>query len=376
VLQADVLAAQAALAALEATLAAEEFDVNGRLATPEGRRTAELATFAQRQDALATARRNLLAAEAAPPTPGKRGAAAPNLAALRAAVAKADADLLAPPSVEFVRRPQAVYPTTSTGRRSALARWITDRSNPLAARVAVNHVWARHFGQPLVPTVFDFGRNGQPPTHPALVDWLAAEFVDRGWSLKALHRLLVTSRAYRADTRPDATAAALDPDNRYYWRFAPRRLEAEAVRDGLLAAAGRLDRTMGGPDLDHATGLTTFRRSLYYRHASEKQMTFLVAFDAANVNECYRRHASIVPQQALALANSSLTQECAATLAARLAAATDDEFVRRAFASVLSRPPTAEEVADCAAFLAEPGEGRREGLVRVLFNHHEFVTIR
>ncbi|MFO0809179.1 MAG: DUF1549 and DUF1553 domain-containing protein [Gemmataceae bacterium] len=375
VAQADVLAAQASLAALEATLQAEEFEIGGRLATQEGKRAAELATFSQRQDALATARRNLLAAEAAPPTSSKRGAAAPNLIALRAAVAKAESDLLLPPSAEFVRRPQSVYPTISTGRRLALARWITDRDNPLAARVAVNHIWARHFGQPLVSTMFDFGRNGQPPTHPALLDWLAAEFVEGGWSMKRLHRLLVTSRAYQLDSRPDPASAALDPDNRWYWRMTPRRLEAEAVRDSVLAIAGRIDPTMGGPDLDHATGLTTFRRSLYYRHANEKQMTFLSAFDAANVNECYRRHASIVPQQALALANSSLVHESATALANRLTTIDDAEFVRQAFQHVLTRSPHTDEARDCEAYLRQPGNSR-DGLVRVLFKHHEFVTIR
>ena len=114
------------------------------------------------------------------------------------------------------------FPTTSSGRRSALARWLTDRQNPLTARVAVNHIWMRHFGKPLVPTVFDFGRKGSPPTHPALLDYLAVELMDNNWSMKHLHRLMVTSNAYRMSS---SSAGASDVDlrddteNRYYWRM-------------------------------------------------------------------------------------------------------------------------------------------------------------
>jgi hypothetical protein len=264
----------------------------------------------------------------------------------------------------------------------ALAHWITDRQNPLAARVAVNHIWARHFGKPLVPTAFDFGRNGQPPTHPALLDWLAAEFMDRGWSMKHLHRLIVTSHTYRQDSRPDPAAAAADPDDRYLWRMEPRRLEAEAVRDGALAIAGRLDFAVGGPELDHQQGLTTFRRSVYYRHANEKQMPFLTIFDAANVNECYQRSASIVPQQALALANSSLTQDAARRLAERLTAevgpSADEAFVDAAYRHILGRSATVDELRECVAFLAGRADRARgrTSVVHVLFNHNDFVTIR
>src|SRR5262249_15159488 len=154
-------------------------------------------------------------------------------------------------------------PATSTGRRLALARWIADRNNPLTARVAVNHVWMRHFGRPLVPTVANFGLNGQTPTHPELLDWLAVEFAEGGWSMKKPHRLIVTSDAYRLSSRSDGPAAKADPDNRYLWRANPRRMEGEAVRDSLLAVAGQLDLTMGGPILDEKLGLTSRRRSVY-----------------------------------------------------------------------------------------------------------------
>src|SRR5262249_9692309 len=148
-----------------------------------------------------------------------------------------------------------------------------------------NHVWLRHFGTPLVSTTFDFGHNGRKPVHPELMDWLAAEFMKEGWSLKKLHRVIVTSAAYRRDSAPDSDGLAKDPENTLLWRMNVRRMESEAVRDGVLYVSGALDPTFGGPELDQAGALTTFRRSLYYRHAPEKQSEFLRLFDAANMNE-------------------------------------------------------------------------------------------
>lgn len=279
------------------------------------------------------------------------------------------------------------YPPTSSGRRLALARWITDPANPLTARVAVNHIWLRHFGEPLVGSVFDFGHNGQKPTHPELLDWLAVEFQRHGWSMKWLHRQLVTSDAYqRHSSLAGAPAANLerDPDNRWYWRMTPQRLEAEVIRDNVLATAGQLDRRMGGEELAADKGLTTNRRSLYYRHAPEKSMEFLSIFDSASPGECYRRNKSIVPQQALALVNSELSLTQAKTLAADIASRTGEdptEFVRHAFVSVLGREPTSEELATSREFLqsaADPSklERLRGQLVHVLMNHNDFVTSR
>ena len=151
-----------------------------------------------------------------------------------------------------------VYPDSSTGRRSALARWITHPDNPLTARMAINQIWMHHFDTPLVPSVFDFGRNGKPPTNPALLDWLAVELRSQGWKMKPIHRLIVTSAAYRMESAgggPDDPNLARDPANLYYWRMNPRRMEAEAVRDNVLHVAGSLDRTIGGPDLDPELGL-------------------------------------------------------------------------------------------------------------------------
>jgi hypothetical protein len=222
--------------------------------------------------------------------------------------------------------------------------------------------------------------------------------------MKRLHRLVVTSATYRMDSAdgPDGQRnRSVDPDNRYLWHAPVRRMEAELVRDSVLHVAGKLDLTLGGPELDESSGLTTSRRSLYYRHAHEKQMTFLQLFDAASPNECYRRQHSVVPQQALALANSALALTEARVLAARLR--DDPDFVGAAFEATLSRHPTDTERTTCDAFLkdqsarltdyarlsafssgekpavppsTDPAQRARENLVHVLINHNDFVTIR
>jgi hypothetical protein len=372
--------AEARRTALAAELVVERLQEEGADATAA---LAE-ALAAQKARALAVARRDrLLAARAS----------REKLDAAEKAVAAAEAP------AAYVPRALPTYPAQSSGRRLALARWIASSQNPLTARVAVNHVWRRRFGAALVPTVFEFGAKGRPPSHPQLLDWLACELVEGGWSLKRLHRLLVTSAVYRTASTPEEAALAADPDNRLYWRTAPRRMEAELVRDGLLFVAGSLDPARGGPDLDAALGLTVPRRSLYFRHANEKQMEFLMIFDAAAPTECYERAETTVPHQALALFNSSLALDQSRKLARALPG---DDFVGAAFERVLGRAPTAAERAECDRFLSEqaarlsnpraltafPGEAggvppsddpamrAREDLVLVLFNHDEFVTIR
>jgi hypothetical protein len=345
---------------------------------------------------------DVLAAERTPPA--KKDEAEKKLAELRKKLAEAKEKAKQPVTDYTTLTP--VYPKTSTGRRLALAKWITDRQNPLAARVAINHLWMRHFGDGLVPTVFDFGLNGKPPTNPALLDWLAVELMDSHWRMKSIHRLIVTSATYRmqsGDAGPSDANRSIDPDNRYLWRAPVRRMEAEAVRDALFYVAGKLDLTTGGPELDHDKGLTVPRRSVYFRHAHEKQMTFLRLFDAASPTECYRRQPSVMPQQALALANSSLSWAEARTLAGELAKSSGDSFVTAAFEQVLCRPPTDEERGTCETFLKDqatrlsepaklsafaagdnasvppspdPRQRARESLIHVLLNHNDFVTIR
>jgi hypothetical protein len=307
-----------------------------------------------------------------------------------------------------------VFPTTSTGRRMALAKWIAADQNPLTARVAVNHIWLRHFGSPLVPSVFDFGMNGKEPTNQPLLDWLAVELTESGWRMKHVHKLIVTSKTYQLQSSAGhefAENQKLDPENKYYWRANPRRMEAEVVRDSTLAVAGSLDLKRGGPDLDPAQGFTLPRRSLYFRNSKEKKMTFLAVFDSPNVVECYRRSESIAPQQALALANSPLTLAQSRTLAGKLLEAPEVKssgalttaFINSAFERILCRPPKSEELQACLDFLADQqqqfadlkqftsfnsnaaaavapsqdaAQRARENLVHVLLNHNDFVTIR
>lgn len=318
------------------------------------------------------------------------------------ALAKAEAQAKADPTTGYKPRPKDDYPAVTTGRRLAFARWLTDRDNPLTARVAMNHLWLRHFGRGIVATPENFGTNGARPTHSALLDWLAAEFMESGWKMKAMHRMIVTSSSYRMASTPDDANAKVDQDNVYLWRMPARRMEAELVRDNLLYVSGSLDLTRGGPEIDHAQGLTSKRRSVYLRSAAEKEVEFLKIFDGPSVNECYQRHPTVMPQQSLALANSELTHTQGKSLAKRLGEETgaDDEgFIRSAFARVLARAPSAEELTACLAFLSrEPAarsgasvlvaatnasrstaadtERSRENLISVLFNHHDFVTIR
>ena len=309
------------------------------------------------------------------------------------------------------------YPRTSTGRRLALARWITQRENPLTARVAVNYVWMQHFGKPLAPNVFDFGLRSPKPIHSELLDWLAIELMEHQWSLKHLHRLIATSRTYQlassaADRSLVEANERADAGNQLLWRANVRRLEAEVIRDSLIHVAGNLDRTTGGPDIDFKLGETVFRRSVYFRHAYEKQMTMLTLFDSAAPTECYRRSPSIIPQQALALANSPLSFDQSRRLAGKLAKSggasggdgnDDSKFVRLAFETLLSRECTSTELQACIDFLIEqtsllenedslirlPGEATsqtspaadagqraRESLIHTLMNHNDFVTIR
>jgi hypothetical protein len=396
-------------AALFAVLRVEQIEEDGRKDSAEWKQAALQTARLQRETALMEARRQERAArlELFFASGKVKAAASKKLADARKLLDKIEAEAKQPIATSYVKRDVPTYPATSTGRRLALARWITDKQNPLAARVAMNHIWLRHFGRGIVPTEFEFGRNGQPPTHPALLDWLADGFMARGWSMKQMHRLIVTSRTYCMDSHSSPDNLARDRDNHYLWRRNVRRMEGEVVRDSLLYLAGQLDRTMGGPDIDHHLGLTSRRRSLYFRHAAEKQMEFLTLFDAAGVNECYRRSESIVPQQALALANSSLALAQSRLLARSLSAWTGTSdapsFVRMGFEQVLSRPPTAQELALCLQFLheqttlltggktktasagapaspvppsAEPGQRARENLIHVLMNHNDFVTIR
>jgi hypothetical protein len=358
--------AEARHAALMAVLATESVEKNSEAWT----NAAKKAVLKQRQVGLMEAKLKL--AETEKEEEKKKAAAK---------VEEAEKLANAEPDTAFKSRTSEIYPEFSTGRRLALAKWIANRENPLTARVAMNHIWLRHFGQAIVGTPADFGFNGKPPTDPALLDWLAGEFMKRGWSMKEMHRLIVTSAAYRMASTPDPANAKIDPDNQFLWRMPSRRMEGELVRDNLLFVAGDLDATMGGPDIDHTQGLTSKRRSIYLRSAAEKEVEFLKIFDGPSVTECYMRRPSVVPQQALALANSELALREAKALAEKIREERAGGFVAAAYRRVLARDPKPEEEKLCADFLAaeekkSSRERARQNLVLVLFNHNDFVTIR
>jgi len=279
-----------------------------------------------------------------------------------------------------------VYPATSTGRRTALARWVTSPKNPLTARVAVNHVWLRHFGEPLVESVDDFGLRAKPPVQQLLLDHLAADFMAHGWSFRRLHRLIVTSRTYQLRTTTagaDSKTLAADASNHFYWRMNTRRMEAQVVRDSLLQLAGVLDVKLGGPSLN--PGDAVRRRSLYFKHSRDQQDKLLKMFNDADHLQCYRRTESIVPQQALALSNSKLAIDMAGQIAGRIKG---DDFVGGVFELLLGRTPDFAERRECetaltelvaaatAAKKANPVQRARRGLVLALLNHNDFVSVR
>lgn len=275
---------------------------------------------------------------------------------------------------------------TSTGRRTALAQMLTHRNNPLTARVAVNHIWLRHFHVPLVETVFDFGRNGKPPTHSGVLDYLAVELMESGWDMKHIHRLIVMSDAYQRRTQGNVRNGQVDPDNVWLWRMNSGRMEAEVVRDSLLHIASDLDTSTGGRSLENTKALTTNRRSLYYETYPEAGGANPLGelFDAPNPFECFRRTSTIVPQQALALNNSKFVHQVADKTVLRIekllgspvGSPHDRGFVEMAFMVVLSRKPSEAESIKCQTFLSSYGDDAKAGLIRVLINHSDFVSIQ
>ncbi len=277
--------------------------------------------------------------------------------------------------------PKGLSPTGTSGRRLALANWLTDPRHPLTARVFVNRVWMHHFGRGLVGSPGDFGRLGERPTHPDLLDWLAADFVATGWGVKRLHRLVVTSAAYRQSSVRDAKTDAVDPDNRLLGRYPLRRLDAEAVRDATLATSGKLNPTRSGPpvpvmeddaglvvigrsnrdgagyklgDESVATG-EEFRRSVYVQVRRSRPLAVLAAFDPATTEpNCEMRPSSTATPQALMLLNGEFAAAQAEAFAARVrrdAGADADAQVVRAWKLAYLRAPTDGEVAAALSFL-------------------------
>ncbi len=272
-------------------------------------------------------------------------------------------EVMPPPSRSTAAQPRG----ETTGRRSQLAAWIADGSNPLTARVFVNRIWQHHFGRGIVPTPNDFGKTGLPPTHPDLLDWLAAEFTDGGWSMKRIHRLILTSSVYRMSSHGEnEKAAARDPGNRLLWRQNLRRLEAEPLRDSILATSGELSTAGGGrgffPSLGREViasqsrpgdgwGISTAeerrRASVYAFVKRTLLIPFFENFDYTNTTQPIdERSSTTVAPQALMLLNSDFMQEQAAALAERVRREVGDDATRqveRAYLLALGRAPTAAE---------------------------------
>jgi hypothetical protein len=288
----------------------------------------------------------------------------------------------------------------TTGRRTALANWIADPKNPLTARVIVNRVWQQHFGRGIVATPGDFGSQGDKPTHPELLDWLAAEFVDGGWSLKKLHRAIVLSQAYQQGAAFDPAAAKVDPENELLWRMNRRRLDGEALRDAVLSVAGLLNPASGGPsvfpelpaEIKSSAGAWPVsaepaernRRSIYVFVKRNLRYPLFAAFDAPDRNEtCSRRFTTTTAPQALMLLNEKLYAERAKQFAERIrneVGSDRDAFVEQAYRRALSRPPTSEEKSTAERFFEAQSKklGLKEAMAdfcHALLNLNEFVYV-
>jgi hypothetical protein len=248
-----------------------------------------------------------------------------------------------------VLSPQPRKPFTKGSGRLELAQAITSKDNPLTARVMVNRIWMHHFGQGLVRTPGDFGFRGEPPTHPELLDWLATELMEAGWSVKKLHRLLVLSSTYRQSSAETSKGIAADPENLLLWRMNRRRLEFEPLRDALLAVAGRLDRRMGGQPVQIAQAPFAPRRSLYGFIDRQNLPGLFRTFDLASPDTSTpQRYSTTVPQQALFLMNGPFVIEQAKSLSARpdvVAQKTDEARIDRLYRLAYGRPADADEVA-------------------------------
>ncbi len=281
--------------------------------------------------------------------------------------------------------------TEEQQRRLELARWITDPAHPLTARVIANRLWQHHFGTGIVDTPSDLGVNGGRPTHPELLDWLASELVANGWSLRHLHRLIVTSAAYRQAGTPRAEALRVDAGTRLLWRYPPRRLEAEALRDSILAVSGKLDLKMGGPGFDlfepntnyvkvytpkRKFGPEDFRRMVYQSKPRMQLDDVFGAFDCPDAGQIApRRTSSTTPLQALNLMNSAFLTDQAGFLADRVRSEAGDGLpaqIDRAFLLAFQRRPDAEEARAAEALVRAHGLA---ALARALLNANEFVSV-
>ncbi|QEL19519.1 DUF1553 domain-containing protein [Limnoglobus roseus] len=306
--------------------------------------------------------------------------------------ATAKRELVSPAALAEIGSPLTMPATApDADRRATFARWVIDPANPLTPRVIVNRLWQHHFGTGLVDTPSDFGRNGAKPTHPELLDWLAAELIERKWSLKQLHRLMVTSTAYRQSSAASSDGLAKDAQARFLWRYPPQRLEAEAIRDSILAVSGKLDLTMGGPGFDlfepnsnyvrvftpkKTFGPAEFRRMIYQMKPRMQLDDTFGVFDCPDGGQIApKRNRSTTPLQSLNLLNSTFLLQQAGFLAERVekdAGAEPNARVKRVFTLAFQRPPSDREFSAAVALVKDHG---LPALCRAVLNANEFLYL-
>ncbi|KAA5538980.1 DUF1553 domain-containing protein [Roseiconus nitratireducens] len=292
---------------------------------------------------------------------------------------------------EFLGQLNLPAEATDPQRRIALARHLTDRDHPLTARVIVNRVWQHHFGTGLVQTPSDFGRMGAEPSHPELLDWLAAKFINDGWSLKKLHRLILTSQTWQQSSVPRDKALAIDAGSRLLWRYPPRRMEAEVIRDSILFISGKLNLEMGGPGFDFFNqrgGLSDYRPKQLFDQQGWRRMIYahkvrMVTVDVFGAFDCPdagqmkpQRTRSITPVQSLGLLNSPFVNRQAGFFADRLRKQAGDDLSEQidvAFSLAFSRQPTVDERERLVQLASDHG---LQQVCRILFNTSEFLFLQ
>ena len=295
-----------------------------------------------------------------------------------------------PGGITSLTGPKLTAESPENQRRLAVAEWIASANNPLTARVIANRLWQFHFGTGIVDTPSDLGRNGAAPSHPQLLDWLAVELIENNWSLKHLQRTILLTDTWQQDSRPKKDALAVDADSRLLWRFPPRRLEGEGIRDCILAVTGKLDLTMGGPGFSafqvqlenvrhyfpkKSYGPGDWRRMVYMTKVRQERDSVFGVFDCPdNSQVAPKRGRSTTPLQALNLLNSRFVMQQADFLAERLKKEETQSAARisRAWALCFGRPPTASEIASAEKFVVATDWNQ---FARALLNANEFVFI-
>lgn len=297
---------------------------------------------------------------------------------------------VAPAAIASIAKLQLAFDSPEQQRRLAIADWIADKNNPLTARVMANRIWQFHFGSGIVATPSDFGANGTPPSHPQLLDWLAAELIENGWSLKHIHRQILLSQTWRRASFPDQQAMKIDAGSRLLWRFPPRRLSAEAVRDSTLAVAGTLRPSRGGPGFSafevslenvrhyfpkKSYGPEDWRRMVYMTRVRQERDAVFGVFDCPDFNQVVpKRTRSTTPLQALNLLNSRFMQQQAELFAKRLhkERPADAARVKLAYELCFGRTPSPDEQSAALAFIESTSWKQ---FTRALLNSNEFVFI-